>query len=358
MSDEEHLRSTILDLHYDRCDNVLVELSGEVTIGVVDSVYDPGEFANFHQFGRSFDIINANVGATHPHGYEVLQILTAYTYDSEFHLFQSISEGGKTHDSYLMKAIGKAKEFEEVDVLNLSVGCDHVSNPDKECTESRSACALCEVAEEAIEAGITIVAAAGNYPHVESVCCPSLSDYAISVGGVVDRCTANPNIGQSLNPQPTVSYPPNAYWIDREDGKGAQEAYCSGRGCYPGETCQNNRVTELWEHNVPFTDRKPDTLAPVHLLWADEVGPFIDEGTSFSAPIVTANIVNLLEWARSEGDNVSPAEIRQAISNTGTVLERSNHRSFSGLAFVNEIRTNRGLNPYRPDQDDWRDFEY
>lgn len=108
-------------------------------IGVVDSVYDPGELKDYNRFGRSFDVIDAGVGSTCPHGYAVLDILTTYTYNPQFHLFQAIGANGRSRDSYLMKAIGLAKEYGEVDILNLSVGADHISDPDRDCTESRTA---------------------------------------------------------------------------------------------------------------------------------------------------------------------------------------------------------------------------
>lgn len=345
MSDVEHLGAFVLNRHFERCEFFVPETSGDVTVGVVDSIYDPGDYTDFNRFGRSFDVINANVGATNGHGYGVLQILTYFTHDPEYHLFQAVDENGRTRDSYLMEAVGQAMEFEEVDVLNMSVGCDHVSRSDRDCTESHVACSLCEVVEEAVKRGITVVAAAGNHPYVESVCCPSLSDSVVSVGGATTLCTADSGAGRSLNPAPDVFHPPNAYWVEREDGKGAEGAFCSERGCLPGESCQDNRRTVAWENNVPFTTRKPDILAPVHLPSTDDVGPLIREGTSFAAPVVTAGITNLVDWARSAGDDVSAAEIRRAIGDSETELKTTDKPYLSVASLANEVRSERGLPP-------------
>ena len=246
-----------------------------------------------------------------------------------------------------MKAIGRAIEFEEVDILNMSVGIDHVSNPDRSCSLARATCPLCEVAKKAVQEGITIVAGAGNKPHVNSVSCPSLSSFVISVGGAVTRCEARVD----SNPYGfSESLPPNALWVQREDNLGTNEIFCSGRGCIVGQSCTENSITEPWEKNVEFTDRKPGILAPAIFVGSDRTGPYLDEGTSFSTPLVTAGIVSTLEWARSAGDDISTTEIRQAIRNSGHQFENCDRNYFSAKKFANEIRRKRGLTPIKSDE--------
>lgn len=317
----------------------------QVDVGVIDSVYDPGRFQEYNRFERSFDVIDANVGATNPHGYAVLNILTQFTLDPSYHLFMAVDENGRTRDSHLMKALGRAMEYGEVDVVNMSVGADHVSDDYRSCTMQHAGCPLCEVAEEAVDQGITIIAASGNRPQVDAICCPSLSSRTISVGGAVTKCTAEPPTTGLHRPPSEATYPPNAYWVYREDGEGTDEALCSKRGCMPGSSCKQNRRTEPWEKNVQFSDRKPDILAPAHFLWIDEVGPKLEAGTSHAAPIVAAGVVNVYDWARSGGEDVSPAEVRKAIRNTGYEFEGIDRRYFSGAKFGNEIRRMKGESP-------------
>jgi len=317
----------------------------EVTVGILDSIYDPGdEFRNYNTVGRTFDVIDSGVDGTCGHGYKIIDILAGFTDNPEYQFFQVVNESGKSRDSYLMKAIGLAMEYGEVDVLNLSVGADHVSDEDRDCTEAISQCALCEVAEEAIDQGITIVASSGNHPHVESVCCPSLSSLVISVGGAVTKCTASID---GYNYQTSNGgFPPNAIWVQREDERSSEVPLCSNRGCIPGESCSENQNTEPWRHNVEFTDRKPDILAPSHWVWkSEERGPVIDQGTSFSTPLVTAGIVVTLDWARRDGWDISSQQIREAIRSSGHNFSDIDRRYFSQEKFTNELRRLLGLEP-------------
>jgi hypothetical protein len=331
-------------------------VEGEASVGVIDSVYDPEDFGDYNRVGRTFDILECGKNSTVPHGYDVANILAYFTHDPEFHFLLAVNEQGKTHDSYLMKALGRAIEYGEIDVINMSVGCDHVSNDDKDCTINHTSCALCDVAEKAVDQGITIVAASGNTPHVESICCPSLSEYTISVGGAVTRCTASAIQQNGVTPVFTQAKPPNAYWVDRDDGRGSDGVFCSGRGCMPGENCVENKSIELWEHNVDFTDRKPDILAPSHIISEDKIGPFIQEGTSFSAPIVTAGGISVVEWANSYDGDVSTADIRQAIRQSGKQIPGVNKRYFSAQRFTNTLRSNKGLAPYDFEEENFVDL--
>jgi hypothetical protein len=271
--------------------------------------------------------------------------LSAFTSNPEYQFFKVIDENGKSRDSYLMKAIGLATDFGEVDILNMSVGSDHINDPSRKCTEARAACPLCEVAEEAVKQGITIVASSGNRPFAESICCPSLSSHVISVGGAVTKCMAVLNDKKSLLSDADERYPPNALWVKRDDDRGSEFPLCSNRGCLPGESCKDNRKTVPWENNVEFTTRKPDILAPACMSWEDEVGPNILQGTSFSTPIVASGIISTMEWARKDGDDVSPAEARKGIRQSGHHFEGIDRCYFSAQKFANEVRKLKGLKP-------------
>lgn len=341
------MRETLLNIYSERCEIFCPETTtSEVTVGVVDSVYDPGDdFKEFNTVGRTFDIINAGKDATVHHGFKVSQLLSAYTSNPEYHFFQVVDKNGKSRDSYLMKALGLAMDYGEVDVLNMSIGADHISDPDRDCTEARALCPLCEVAEEAVEQGITIVAAAGNRPFAESVCCPSLSSLVISVGGTVTRCTASVDSPGYIIQKNNRQFPDNALWVERDDDHGSEFPLCSNRGCMPGESCQENRNTKPWDSNVDFTDRKPDILAPAYFVWEDEIGPCLLDGTSFSCPIVTAGIISMVEWAQAGGSDVTPVIARNAIHNSGHEFENIDRRYFSAQKFANEVRRLKGLPP-------------
>jgi hypothetical protein len=216
----------------------------------------------------------------------------------------------------MMKAIGKAMEFDEVDVLNISAGAPHIANDDKSCSVSGAACAVCDVAEQAVEQGITIVAAAGNKPQTPSLCCPSLSSQVLSVGGVVTKCTAHIEPDDPILPLGSPAKPPNAHWIARTDDTGTEQVYCSNLGCSPGTSCSENRVEEVWDKNPPTVNGNPDVLAPITHPTSDKIGPWMDIGTSFATPIVTAGIVNAIDGLQMMDITPTSFEIKTAMKNS------------------------------------------
>lgn len=319
----------------------------DTAVGVVDSVYMPPDyFQDSHRVKRTVDVTDSDTDFVDNHGNQVAYQIATYTKNPEFHFYRVFPDEGRPRDSHLMLAIGRAIEYGEVDVLNMSVGADHIGSEDRACTRSASQCRLCELAKKAVhEHGINLVAAAGNQPFAGEVCCPALSDYVIAVGGIQYSCGGKMPDTMGFTSAMGEVPPPNAYWIVREDDNGEEHMsgpFCSDRGCGPGLMCTNNRTIELWEHNVTFTDRKPDTIAPAHMIWLyNDRKPELFQGTSFSAPLVSAGIIATLELEEELDELEVPyttPEIRSSIRNSGRNFPKISQPQFSMFAFANQLR--------------------
>lgn len=301
---------------------------------------------------RTVDVTDSETDMADVHGLQVAVQIATYTTNPEFQFFRVFPDEGAPRDSHLMLAIERAIEHDEVDVLNISVGSDHITSDERDCTRSTSQCRLCEYARTADDHGIAIVAASGNRPFAEEICCPGLSDHVITVGGIEYNCSGDMPDTMGYAKTDGEIPPPNAYWLFRRDGSediNYTGPYCSERGCGPGMQCSTNRSISLWENNVAFTSRKPDTVAPAHIVWlADDNQPYFSQGTSFSAPIVTAGIAATLEIEEHFGDldtKYTAPEIRSAVRNSGRDIPGIDQVQFSMFAFANQLRTLRNMDP-------------
>lgn len=228
----------------------------ETTIALIDSVYKPPDgFKNFNDAGRTFTFEgDESDNWTRVHGCDVLSILTDIASDPLYNFYRILDEYGEYKDRNLVKAIVYAADH-GADVVNLSVGSDHMSNEEKDCDTHGAQCAVDEAAEYASEKGVVLVSAAGNSgdeSKVGNVCCPALSEHSIAVGGCVVRCTAE------------ETRPPGGIWADQGDGAGLSGTFCGMKGCSSTQNCQSNQLIETWEGNPPFLSGTPDTLAPVY----------------------------------------------------------------------------------------------
>lgn len=263
------------------------------------------------------------------HGLGVINFLTWFAGNPEYHFFRAIGPDGEFADRHLMIAVERARKLGEVDVINLSAGLDHISDPDKDCSSTGPTCAACEVVSRAVADGITIVAGIGNLPDTEGLCCPALADDVIGVGGMIAKCTAKLEEGSPLRLPGESVRPPNAFWVDRDDDRNQDGSYCSNRGCLPGESCSDNRKIEPWPNNPPDANGKPDTLAPL-IVPMDDDGPLLVGGTSYATPIVTGSIADVLGGLRGNGGNPSPSEIRKQIRRASKAIPGSDAGVFSG----------------------------
>ena len=192
-----------------------------------------------------------------------------------------------------------------------------------------------------MNSGVVLVSAAGNQSITESVCCPSLSEHSIAVGGCIARCTASiESRGGVVGPDIT---PPEAIWVHRPDNSGLSEVVCSARGCGPGEDCESNREITEWSGNPRFVAETPDTLAPAYFPVGSSNGPIMQRGTSFAAPIVTASVLNVLRIIKSEGKSVQPSVVRKHLRISGDEVGDVPVGVLNSFRFANELLTDKDL---------------
>jgi hypothetical protein len=247
----------------------------------------------------------------------VFRLLSELTGDAGYSLYRVVDEHGEYADSDLVRAIVYAAD-DGVDVLNLSLGNDHVSDPGYNCSPRGATCAVHDAVQYAKDQGTLVVAAAGNAPRANATCCPALSEAAICVGGCVARCTAN----REPDRERTVSgRPPGAIWIRRGDGEGVSGQFCSTTGCSPTNSCEANREIEPWRGNPRFVNDTPDTLAPAYFPQRAESGAILNAGSSFSVPIVAAGFTNLVGLARLGGEAVDHDDVEPVVRTSGQSLD-------------------------------------
>jgi hypothetical protein len=279
------------------------EAGDSVSVGVVDSVYEPPEqLEQKVSIVRNRELFQHDRGDTTGHGNQVLNILANLSPNSEFYLYRVVQPNARLRERHLINAIGWAHTEDEVDVINISLGNDHSEDGNGECGRWRTPCRVNHAAEQAIDDGITVVAAAGNADQYDSVCCPSLFDRAISVGGFISECTCNPDIG---NTPGGITFPPKSGWIP---GGQQDTIYCTGQDCspLPEHSCDAARRVRNWSGNVNPVRNKPDILAPAELVVMGSEGTRISLATSWATPRVAAMIAETIGYVRAQGQVVRP----------------------------------------------------
>lgn len=310
------------------------ETENEVGLAILDSIYEPGDtFREYNKVGRTIDVLDRDDDITTSHGLQVANIASYYCNDPTYHFCRFVQNGEKYRDRDLMQAVAKVSDYDEIDILNISAGSPHLSDPDQSCSSAGPDCPLCEVVESAVDSGLVVVAAAGN-EETRGVQCPSLSEAVISVGGIASHCTADISEENPILRPSSPIRPPNAYWVERNDGNSAEGTYCTNRGCLPGESCSENRIEQpMWDDDS-YTSKKPDTLAPYLFPTRIDDKPAILAGTSYATPIVTAGIVNTFYGLYRKGIEPTSNQVRTAINQSNREISQSEkgvfcHKSFS-----------------------------
>lgn len=192
---------------------------------------------------------------------------------------------GNTHQ--VLNAIDDVIENREkynIRILNISVGM--LPTADEE--EKRN---LMQAVEKAWNAGIVVVAAAGNNgPEKNSVTVPGQCKSIITVGSIDD-------------------------YVNRK--KGLRNGY-SGRG--PTECCVV----------------KPEILAPgtsVKSCSARGNGYETKSGTSMSAPVISGALALLLQ----KYPNMTPAEVKLRLYERAVKLEEAGERKSWGVVYLNRL---------------------
>lgn len=309
----------------------------------MDSVYEPGsKFREVAEVVVQEDLVGHGNDDPSGHGTTVLEIINRCSGVERFTLYQvvpddserKIDEGDITHAVYL------AHKRDEVDLINLSIGADHISLPWKRCSENRQVCAVCDAVQKAVQDGVSIVAGAGNASQVDSMCCPALKSEAICVGGFDPKCTAGSNT-QNITSPTLISGDPKphgAIWLERPNETDNIDPICSAVGCgLPEMFCNDNKRDVFVQDNVPPVGNKPEILAPPHYLVTFTSGPEIISGTSFATPIVSAQIAEFIRSIKDADCDVTPSEIKNAITDTGRDLDKGDGKILSAKAAFNRL---------------------
>ena len=303
------------------------DVDNSVSVAIIDSTFKPS--ANFlcsENIGRKRRIIPGDDDDTTGHGGAVASTCAAYTDHAVYNFYQVVQSGGSVLERHLIQGIGYAHLEDRVDIINLSVGNDHSDDGNGGCASHNQPCKLREAASSAISDGVHIVAAAGNSGQYDSVCCPSLHDLCISVGGFLSKCLARIDAD---NETTTVGLdretrPPFGCWLGNDsDGP----VLCSGNDCslVSNHSCEDCREIVNWSGNVDPVRNKPDILAPAgKVIYLDP--PQIVPATSWAAPFVTSIAVELIAGARSKGETVEPYRLRRAFNDTAISVDGQSKR--------------------------------
>lgn len=339
--------------HYELLEGALGE-SETVDVAILDSIDKANDsFREYNEIGRECDAINAK--GTDDHGHGIAYLLSRFAGNIRFHFYQTVHPNGEFRDRDLLQTFGVIQHvIDEIDIINLSAGLDHAARPGKDCTSNEPNCKVCRELENILDEQTIVVAAAGDDLQTDGLVCPGISSEVISTGGAVAKCTASLDSDPESRPlgANVESYPPNAFWIKRDDKKGAQGTYCTNRGCFPGANCLENREYKSWTHNHDPTDTAPDILAPVHLPIEDEKGALMAVGSSFSAPIVSSQIANALSGIRVMDVNPSRNLIKSQISEKTKGCFDTTLGMLCGVEFANGLGEPYNLEFEMEDDDD------
>ena len=274
MSDGAELRDFAFRAHQQTVNGSTVGNGGYgVDIGIVDSVYRlPEEFGEDIRTSEPHRFIDTDEEMTRIHGLRVVSFASQFAPEATFHFYQAIDENGDVSVEAYENAIDQAIA-DGIDILNISAGNDWDVPVEAD--------PFAQKPPEAIEEGITVVAAAGNddgVPPESPVHSPAAVSSVISVGGVVTYC---PESAGSVHDTPGEG----PYYV--EDGADA-DVFCGEQGCAVEGDCVARQSREAWDGNPAESRGEIDVLAPMAYPFETPDGDYqLEEGSSFAAPIVS-----------------------------------------------------------------------
>lgn len=119
---------------------------------------------------------------------------------------------------------------------------------------------------------------------------------------------------------------------------------CTGLGCTPQESCDDNQVLVEWGGNVNHDPSEIDVLAPVSYPIRNVDGePDITSGTSFAAPFVTGLVAEITAFLKENGKTPHPTQIQAAIANTAETVEYGNGRYLQGNSALKRLAERKNL---------------
>jgi len=296
----------------------------DVHIGIIDSASSVPDYVaagtDVNQ-GPENAFIATELADTQRHGTAVFRRASAFAPEAEYSLYQAVNSNRRLPLDAYADAVSQAIE-DSVDVVNLSAGAPwrHPIRLNPNVPET----------ERLLDAGIIVVAAAGNYflrdqHRRPPVHCPSAADGVVSVASLEVWCPQSP--GQ----EPAATQEGPYFWQNPQNRELllSTDTFCGEQGCVGGESCEDNQRIQPWSYNPTPTDGKPDTLAPMHTLRRKETASsrraeYLGTGTSFSAPLVTGEIACILSELKASGhDTPDPYTLQSAVRETNTPIESS-----------------------------------
>lgn len=157
-----------------------------IKIGIIDTGIDymhealGGGFGAGFKVAGGYDFVNndSDPNDDNGHGTHVAgiiagnsQTIQSVAYNATLYAYKALDANGNGKASKVLAALEQAIN-DGVDIINLSLGST-AGNPND---------ALCQAVNRAVEAGIVVVAAAGNTGEYESITSPGLAKHALTVG--------------------------------------------------------------------------------------------------------------------------------------------------------------------------------
>lgn len=305
-----------------------------VHVGIIDSAHTlPEGFVEGKKVNQGVQnsFLDGSQADTTNHCKDVFSLLSAYCPEATISLYQALNDDGRIPLEAYSEAITRAIN-DDVDILNVSAGdpwrAEISLNPNIPETK------------RALEEGITIVAAAGNWRHDEDqppVHCPAALEDVIAVGGMVTDCPAE--IGSEPSDEQV-----GPYYIEKDEDEEYEEAipedgFCGWSGCVDKSGCFRKQIERPWEYNPYSSGNKPDILAPVYTTGYSENGyPILNCGTSFAAPIVAGELAAIMDEARNDNRmEPSPFEMRRAVIDGGRRIDEGSHLKFDAMGTRKEL---------------------
>ncbi|PHQ44654.1 hypothetical protein DJ68_17280 [Halorubrum sp. C3] len=299
-----------------------------VHVGILDSAQTlPGteDASTPIEHERSF--IESDEYLTTPHATRVYDLIQQYAPYTTVSLYQVIDSNGDLGVGPYHDAIDAAIS-DGVDILNVSIG-DSWDVP-------VYAHPLYKKTQEAIDAGITIVAAAGNDETEQGelpVHVPAVVGDVIAVNGFVTHC---PQSKSDIHDRPNSG----PYYLDIETDSVSQLAdgvFCGYNGC-DGSSCLSKQTDASWWANPRAKNGKPDVAAPV--IYPDTTEDTLDflEGSSYAAPIVTGILAEAFGEIKGQATSLpDPADVRDMVRETSSPIRESQIRKINGYKVHEQI---------------------
>lgn len=302
-----------------------------VTIGIFDSVYMPPEDVDI-TVGHTESVIKSDATETNVHGSNVTTLSLAFASESTYSFYQVVNESGRFGISEFAEGIARAIQH-DLDLINISAGA-HMDG-------CQGYCAFCTAVSRCLQAGIGVVAAAGNkLPEntTEQINCPANREGVIAVGGLITECRCvEKNSDADINDPPDGAFYPHPT-VEEASDVTHDYPICGQDGCTEDIICIENQVDMPWIGNPTPTRGKPDVLAPCYTRYTTGDGTeTFTFGSSFAAPVVTGALAAILSEVYAETGNTVPTEqLRSLVRDSAAMVDHGESKKLDGTRLLND----------------------